>query len=177
MKCGYFDGFKACCLAGLACVWALPVQATEHEIGEFGPVLEACYAEAKEPEARSDCIGKMSTVCMEQDGGHTTLGMSSCMNAEAGVWDKFLNVEYKATREFMKVSDADEAEYFPAYARRVETLLEAQRAWIAFRDAECDLVYAQWGSGSMRSIAWADCRMQMTAERTIELRNMREMFE
>ena len=55
--------------------------------------------------------------------------------------------------------------------------LEAQRAWIAFRDTACALDYAEWGSGSMRNIAWADCRMQMTAERTIELRAMREMFQ
>ena len=36
-----------------------------------------------------------------------------------------------------------------------DTLLAAQRAWIAFRDAECTLAYDRYGSGSMRVIAAA----------------------
>ncbi len=133
---------------------------------------------APDPDARSACIGQMSQTCMDsQDGGHTTLGMSSCLGAEADVWDRFLNAEYKATMAWSKAADEGEAVYFPEYAKRVESLRAAQRAWIAFRDAECSLAYAQWGSGSMRNIAGADCRMQMTAKRALELRDMREMFE
>ena len=157
---------------------AQPGWATEHEVQDFGPELEACYADATDTAGREACIGTMASTCMDnQDGGHTTLGMSSCLNGEATVWDGFLNVEYKATREFAKAMDADEAEYFPELARRAETLLVAQRAWLAFRDAECALAYAEWGSGSMRTIAYADCVMRMTAERTIRLRSMREAFE
>ena len=160
--------FAFVCLAGT-------VQATEHEVSEFGPVLNACYGEA---ENRADCIGKMSQTCMDtQEGGHTTLGMSSCLNAEAKVWDGFLNQEYRRTRDYMQAADKDEAEYFPEFAKRAEALLEAQRAWIAFRDAECMLRHAEWGSGSMRHIAWADCVLQLTAERAIDLRAMREAFE
>lgn len=157
---------------------ALPASATEHEIDAFGAVLDTCYVAAEGAKARKACLGRMSQTCMDsQDGGHTTLGMSSCLNAEAQVWDKYLNTEYKATAASFQAADEDEAISFPEYAKRVENLRAAQRAWIAFRDAECGLAYAQWGSGSMRSIAWADCQMQMTAERTMELRDMREMFE
>lgn len=166
---------QACACALLAGNGAL---ATEQEVGDFGPVLNACLANAADGAALRACIGRMSTACMDgQEGGHTTLGMTSCLNAEARVWDGVLNAEYKASRAFAKAMDADEAAYFPEFARRAEALLAAQRAWIAFRDAECDLAHAEWGSGSMRNIAWADCQMQMTAERAIELRDMRETFE
>ncbi|MGI9395020.1 MAG: lysozyme inhibitor LprI family protein [Boseongicola sp.] len=152
--------------------------ATEHEVEEFGGFLEQCLDEADGAEAKAQCIGAMSQVCMdEQDGGHTTLGMSSCLAAEGLVWDQFLNAEYKVTMDWSKAADEDEAESFPDYANRAKNLRAAQRAWIAFRDAECALEYAQWGSGSMRTIAAADCLMQMTAERSIELLQMREMFE
>lgn len=152
--------------------------ATEHEVGAFGPVLTACYADAADTDAKAACLGEMSSACMdEQEGGHSTLGMTSCLNAEAAVWDGFLNEEYGATRDWAKAADADEAEAFPMFAARAEKLRDAQRAWIAFRDAECALDYAEWGSGSMRNIAYADCVMTMTAERTIDLRRMREMFE
>ena len=160
------------------CLSPSPVSATEHEVKEYGGFLEQCYEEADGAEAKAQCIGAMSQVCMDdQDGGHTTLGMSSCLYAEGQVWDRFLNSEYKATMARSTAADEDEAEYFPEFAKRTEHLRAAQRAWIAFRDAECALEYAQWGAGSMRTIAGADCLMQMTAERTIELLQMREAFE
>ncbi len=157
---------------------AAPALATEHEVDQFGAVLDTCYANAATHDARTACIGQMAETCMTgQEGGETTLGMSSCLAAEGDVWDRHLNTEYKALRDYMTAADKDESEYFPEFANRVEALLAAQRAWIAFRDAECALAYAEWGSGSMRHIAGTDCRMQMTAERTIELRSMREMFQ
>lgn len=161
----------------LACfvpaLFALPVAATEHEVSEFGSILDTCYAAAETVEDRKACLGQMSQTCMDsQEGGHSTLGMTSCLNAEANVWDKHLNVEYKATMAAFRAMDTDEAEYFPQFANRADTLRDAQRAWIAFRDGECALAYAMWGSGSMRNIAHADCRLQMTADRVIELQNL-----
>ena len=152
--------------------------ATEHEVAEYDSVLDACYMAAVDGAARRVCVGGMSSTCMDrEEGGHSTFGMTSCLAGEARVWDKYLNQEYRATRNFARLMDEDEAVYFPEYAKRVEALVAAQRAWIAFRDAECGLAYASWGSGSMRNIAGADCVMRMTAERTIDLREMREMFE
>jgi uncharacterized protein YecT (DUF1311 family) len=119
----------------------------------------------------------MASACMAQESGQTTLGMSSCLSAEADVWDGFPNAEHRATRTWMKAADVEEAVTFPEFAVRAEKLLEAQRAWIAFRDAECALDFAEWGAGSMRTIAHADCRMRMTAERTLALRGMREAFQ
>ncbi|MGI9390256.1 MAG: lysozyme inhibitor LprI family protein [Boseongicola sp.] len=163
--------------AGIGLAPSLAV-ASEHEVEAFGGFLEQCFEEADGAEAKSQCIGAMAQLCMdEQDGGHTTIGMSSCLAAEGLVWDRFLNAEYKATMAWLKAADEDEAESFPEFAERAENLRAAQRAWIAFRDAECALEYAQWGSGSMRTIAGADCLMQMTAERSIELLQKREMFE
>ena len=52
-------------------------------------------------------------------------------------------------------------------------LRDAQRAWIAYRDAECGLAYARWQDGSMRVIVAANCLMTMTAQRAIELRDMK----
>ncbi len=162
-------------LAVLALSFAWPsAWATEHEVNAFGAILTDCYAGG----AGLECLGRMSQTCMDdQEGGHSTLGMTSCLSAEADVWDGFLNDEYKATMAWAKAADEDEAVYFPEFAKRAEALRDAQRAWIAFRDAECGLSYATWGSGSMRNIAFSDCRMQMTAERTLELRAVREGFQ
>ena len=154
---------------------ALPVTAfaTEHEVSEYGAILDACYAAAGADGSHADCIGKMAEACMErEEGGYSTLGMTSCTNAEAQVWDKYLNLEYRETMAHLKAMDTEEAVYFQEFAKRVESLRGAQRAWIAFRDAECGLEYAMWGSGSMRNIAWASCALDMTAKRPIELREL-----
>lgn len=165
-------------LAAVALVLAQPLAAEGYETKTYGHILVSCYEAGADPDGRTACIGEMASTCMEtEEGGHSTLGMTSCLSGEAQIWDRFLNEEYQATRSFAAAMDEDEREYFPEFARRVEALQVAQRAWIAFRDAECDLSYAEWGSGSMRNIAWADCNLQMTAERTIELRAMRERFE
>jgi uncharacterized protein YecT (DUF1311 family) len=74
----------------------------------------------------------------------------------------------------MKAMDADDAELFPEFANRADSLRDAQRAWIPLRDAQCALEYAMWGSGSMRQIAGAACLLDLTAKRVIYLRFLGE---
>lgn len=152
--------------------------AGEDMIARYGGLLEQCYGEADGAAARKLCIGVLSGACIrEEDGGESTLGMSQCNYSEARFWDGLLNDEYRQTMAWAKSMDADEAVYFPEYANLAKSLRAAQRAWIAFRDAECELEYAVWGSGSMRNIAGSGCIMRLTAERTIALRGKREFFE
>lgn len=148
----------------------------EEKVARFGPTLEACYSDAEGAEVREACVGVMAEACMAADGGnYSTVAMMECISAETAVWDRFLNAEYRQTLASFEAMDA--AETGPANARRVEALRTAQRAWIAFRDAECGLAYAVWGAGSMRMLDGAGCFKRMTAERTLELRAMREPFE
>lgn len=147
----------------------------DRELEAYGPVLFQCYGEADMPGARTACIGALSEACRAgEDGGETTMGIVTCALAELRAWDVLLNEEYKATRDWAVALDAETVGTFPEFANLADSLLEAQRAWIAYRDAECGLAYALWGSGSMRNIASSNCQMSMTAERTIQLRGMRE---
>ena len=123
------------------------------------------------------CIGGAAELCMEiHEGGQTTAGMVNCLSQEAAVWDDLLNEAYGDVIALFQASDSFDREGFPEYAVREERLREAQRAWITYRDANCAADYAAWGSGSMRSIAAASCQLQMTAERTLDLRSYLEMF-
>lgn len=135
----------------------------------YGKALLQCYASDSDKLA---CLGRTAEACMaREDGGETTLGSVACFSAETEIWDGKLNDEYKATRAFFgAMDDADGG-------LRVKALLKAQRAWIAFRDAECAMEYAAWGSGSIRSLAGADCLMSLTAERTVRLVEVRELMQ
>jgi len=118
-----------------------------------------------------DCVGDAASLCMDiEEGGHSTLGMMSCLLKERDVWDEQLNEAYGLARDTARFLDKEDLEFFPEFAVRDTQVRDAQRAWIAYRDAKCDMEYGLWGSGSMRQIIGADCLMQMTARRTLELR-------
>lgn len=166
---------RAVVLAVLIGCGASAGHADGHELTSYGASLESCFAEAISTEERQACKGGMSQQCMETEpGGHSTYGMVRCTAAETAVWDRFLNEVYQDQMAGLKASDAEEAKYFPEFANRAEALRTAQRAWIAFRDGECGLAYAMWGSGSMRQIAGASCHLEMTADRVIALERLGE---
>lgn len=116
------------------------------------------------------CIGQMTDACIaSRPDGETTVGMTQCIQQETAAWDAELNAAYQRTRASFRDADAS-GDVGPT--SRSDALLAAQRAWITYRDAECALQYARWDMGSMRNIAGANCLMGLTAERTIELRDM-----
>ncbi len=122
----------------------------------------ACHANTPEVQRSPSCLGAASNICQGQPGGSTTIGIAECIQAETQVWDQILNDEYQVARAHLAGLNQDLS----------VSLRDAQRAWIAFRDAECDLTYARWQGGSIRSIAYANCVLVMTAERALQLRSM-----
>jgi uncharacterized protein YecT (DUF1311 family) len=122
-----------------------------------------CMASALPGQLHPACLGAAANACQSQPGGQTTLGISECIQAEAAVWDGILNEQYGALMGQVKAA----GQGLP------DALRAAQRAWIAFRDAQCAYAYQVSGGGSIRVIDAANCLMVMTARRTIELRDMR----
>ena len=93
--------------------------------------------------------------CLESPDGQSTAGMVQCAGAELEVQDKALNAAYRDLSSGMN-------------ARQKANLVKAQRAWIAFRDADCAARYdPDWGTIS--TINANMCMLQRTVERTIEL--------
>ena len=167
---------RAACLMA---VLALPAAAAEGEFvpGPYMEVLAECYGAADTLESRRGCIGEAARICQDEEPqGQTTLGIVTCTGIEADAWDVLLNGEYRLTMDWARGADAADREAFPEFANREEALRAAQRAWIEFRDTECRLAYALWGPGSLRQVAGAQCQLDMIAERTIELRAMREEY-
>ena len=83
--------------------------------------------------------------------------MLDCISAELTRQDARLNENYK--RLMSKLS-----------AKRKEGLLEAQRAWIKFRDTNCSFYYDPEG-GSAAHLASNGCILKATADRATELKN------
>ncbi|MDP1736853.1 MAG: lysozyme inhibitor LprI family protein [Caulobacter sp.] len=93
--------------------------------------------------------------CLESPEGQSTMGIVQCIGAELEIQDAALNAAYRALI----------ADMTPAQKAGVQ---KAQRAWIAFRDADCRSRYSpDWGSISTTVANM--CVLQRTVERTIEL--------
>src|SRR6218665_1348085 len=99
--------------------------------------------------------------------------MNYCAAQDAERADAELNAVYRTAIEQAREADRD-------YARTAEgrsdgpgeeaTLREAQRAWVAFRDAHCRLESFEARGGSMQPMIDGGCRAALTRARTAELR-------
>ena len=84
----------------------------------------------------------------------STLEIIDCISARTKSWDGALNTAYKSA-----MAQADPAQREP--------LRDAQRLWIAYRDANCRFYGSQ--EGSIRQIEAAECLRFMTEARAREL--------
>lgn len=98
--------------------------------------------------------------CIAESGG-VTVQMLDCLGAELERKDAELNDLWAKVPAAIG-SDA------------MTPVRKAQRAWIAFRDAQCEAASSLTGDGSLSAIAYSSCVLEMTEDRVSELRRMLE---
>jgi uncharacterized protein YecT (DUF1311 family) len=89
----------------------------------------------------------------------------------AATADAALNVQYRRTMAVMKsmdAIDAPDARGGPSYQ---SALLAAQRAWLVYRDKECEVASYQFRGGTMMPMAHSQCIAELTNARTKQLKN------
>jgi uncharacterized protein YecT (DUF1311 family) len=95
-----------------------------------------------------------------------------CTQRELDRADAELNKVYKdalaAAREQYRTAH-DDYEKMPDSEAM---LRKAQRAWVAFRDANCDYQYQIYYGGSLAGLSYLACKSEMTKARVKELRTM-----
>lgn len=102
----------------------------------------------------------------------STVEINFCADKEYQAADKALNAAYASA---LKVTRARNLEK-PYDAKSFEEALRgSQRAWIAYRDADCKDVMAQvWTNGTGATSAILGCMTDKTLRRTKELKEMLE---
>jgi uncharacterized protein YecT (DUF1311 family) len=83
--------------------------------------------------------------------------------------DAAMTREWQLTYAAMKRMDAANRGGF----RYAATTLASQRAWLAFRDAECVIEGGEFAGGSLQSMTEAQCRARLTNDRAAQLRTLR----
>lgn len=103
----------------------------------------------------------------------TQADMTICAGKDYEKADKELNVAYQKLRKLLierdKAADADGK-------GATDALVTAQRAWVAFRDANCALAGFQARGGSMEPMLISSCLTETSGKRAEELRQLSEGF-
>lgn len=75
-------------------------------------------------------------------------------------------------------ADAELNRYYAAAVKRLTgerqtmalaKLRASERAWIRYRDTECDAVWEYWRGGTIRGTFSTECRLRMTRDRTLAI--------
>lgn len=99
--------------------------------------------------------------------------MTYCAEQDYLAADKALNAQWKLTKKL--VVDFDRQ--LDANARGAEeALMKAQRAWIAYRDGQCEAAGFAAHGGSMEPMLIYACQAELTTARTAELLAMTEAY-
>ncbi len=100
--------------------------------------------------------------------------MNWCAAQEFQRADNALNAQWKLTSKEMKRRDERDGKPTDGRPGHMATLLAAQRAWLKFRDAHCDLDGYLFRGGSMEPLIVATCRTSLTEARTKQLQDLIE---
>lgn len=122
--------------------------------------LVTCHAASGASAADADDshadIDRAYQACLDRAG--TTAAQLACVDQAYGAWDKVLNETYKAA--LAGLSPANQ-----------ELLREAQRKWLAYRDADSRFQAADWtfGQGTFFRVVLADASLQIVKARALVL--------
>lgn len=148
-------------LAGLMSLGAVSEVARADDAEVISACLKSAFADNKD--ART-CIGLAANACLDNPENQSTHAMADCSRGETKIWDDLLNAEYK------RLLGAVEG-------KAKDAVVKAQRQWVGLRDMDCSVPYELFEGGTMAQPIGADCVMENTAERMLQLRAWRMMVQ
>lgn len=160
--------------AVIAVVLALMIpagKATAQDLRYSSQNTLLCLNDAGSDQARQRaCVGESASVCIGATAdGSTTIGMGFCLDREWQYWDARLNASYRVIRDKARLRDVETKEIGSPAAPTAIALRDAQRAWIAWRDATCDFEMSQWGGGTGGGPALVSCLLRLTGDQALYL--------
>lgn len=108
---------------------------------------------------------------LDCSNAQTQAEMTECAVNDFDAADKALNAQWKRTRAAMVETDAN----LDADQKGAEkALLKGQRAWIDYRDGQCEAEGFSARGGTLEPMLVASCKAHLTDLRTKELKSMAE---
>ena len=95
-----------------------------------------------------------------------TIEINACGQKQFDQSDNSLNQVYQSLLK--KFSDKDKPDSRNSVIKQY--LVNAQRAWVTFRENDCKAIYTYNEGGTIRTIAYLSCMTQHAAQRTKDLK-------
>ncbi|MBM3544841.1 MAG: DUF1311 domain-containing protein [Alphaproteobacteria bacterium] len=130
---------------------------TEAERAKISDCIKRAASET-ELKQMSACIGLIAEPCVEAPDANTA-SLVACHMREQTIWDGYLNTWYGEAQNKLKGDTASG-----------DALKQAQRAWIAFRDAKCAYWEKRYAGGTIVAVLTGDCMRVETGIRALEVR-------
>ncbi|MFC4256589.1 DUF1311 domain-containing protein [Altererythrobacter xixiisoli] len=111
--------------------------------------------------------GSPSAACADPT---TQADMNRCAGLDYEAADAELNRQWRITNDYMKAADASSRGMRGRTYAAV--LLDAQRAWLKYRDTHCVSAGYQARGGSMQPMLVSMCRTRLTQERIEQLKQL-----
>lgn len=108
------------------------------------------------------------------DNAQTQMDMNICADKDYQQADKALNAAYKKAVAAAREMDDNVKDMGEAYVGAVDALKRAQRAWIGYRDGQCEFAGFEARGGSMEPMLVSGCLADLTRKRTDELKAVYE---
>ena len=89
--------------------------------------------------------------------GSSTIDVNACLDARVNESDRVLNRYFQTALKRARKENGREA---------AQRFIQAERLWIAFRDAECASVFDRWRGGTIKVSMELQCRIRLTRVRT-----------
>lgn len=129
-------------------------------------VFSVSFAFAQNGELDVDCANQI-----------TQLDMNVCAARDYEAADTELNAVYRKAMDAVREMDEQVKDLGDHYVGAVEALKRAQRAWIGYRDGQCELAGFEARGGSMEPMLISSCLADLTTKRTVELKTLYESPE
>ena len=120
---------------------------------------------------KMDAIEKTGTACLDNPDNMSTIGMKECEGARYGSYDELLNTEYKKIIKNLKIRTGDS---YTDDGNKVilGRLIEAERAWVTFRDANTMLSGIDSYGGTLEGLEIISARADVARARILELNQL-----
>ena len=122
-------------------------------------LLSAPMAAAQDGEPEVDC-----------QNAQAQIEMNICAGRDYQAADEELNAAYKVAMATARTMDEQAREMGEHYVGAIDALKRAQRAWIGYRDGQCELAGFEARGGSMEPMLVSGCLADLTRKRTAELK-------
>jgi uncharacterized protein YecT (DUF1311 family) len=122
-------------------------------------------------------LGGLAPAHAQQDqvdckNAQTQQDMNYCSEMDFEKADKELNAVYKKAMASQVDLDKQSAGFNPEYVGAAKALKKAQRAWIDYRDGQCEGVGYEAVGGTMQPMLISGCKADLTEKRVKELKEL-----